>query len=400
MARLAFVTSLVPTRKPDTGFEIANAAIVAALRRQGHTVLVAGFARPSDDLADDPDRLVFGRKVIENAEASSGLKARWLARALLGGLPVAVAKLADPRPADGADVSERLKAAGPFDALVLNSVTMAGAFPAILQLAPAILVEHNIEFVSARQNAAHAGSMLMRALFAREARLMETLERRLWSDSRFIWCLAEEDRRSLPEAAQARAAVLPLIPPGDAVTIAPAPSPRFDIGLIGTWTWEPNLIGLSWFLGEVAPRLPGRCRIGVAGRMPAGFTLPPALAGQVDILGRVPDADAFLADCRVMALASRAGTGVQLKTIETLARGWPAVATPLSLRGLGQAPANVIVAEEADAFAAALAGQVEAARAGRLGPLDGAAFVAAQRHALERAVDQGIAAGVTGAAAA
>ncbi len=393
MARLAFLTSLVPTRKPDTGFEIANAAIVAALRGQGHDVLVAGFARPDDDLPDDADRLLLGRKVIENAAGTPVRKARWLAKALITGLPVSVAKLADAR-----DVPQRLHAAGRFDALVLNSVTLAGAFPQILALAPAILVEHNIEFVSARQNAAHARSGLMRVLFAREARLMEMLERRLWDEARFILCLAEEDRRSLPEALQARAAVLPLVPAAEAKTIRPSASPRFDVGLIGTWTWEPNLIGLSWFLGEVAPRLPADVAVGIAGRVPSGFAIPSALTERVTVLGRVPDADAFLADCRVMALASRAGTGVQLKTIETLSRGWPAVATPLSLRGVGPAPANVAVADDPETFARALVCQVGAVRAGRLGPLDGQAFIARQRQELVRVIDRAVGAAVGGAA--
>ncbi len=38
----------------------------------------------------------------------------------------------------------------------------------------------------------------------------------------------------------------------------------------------------------------------------------------VALVGRVPAADAFLRSCRIVALSSRAGTGVQLKTVEAM----------------------------------------------------------------------------------
>ena len=44
-------------------------------------------------------------------------------------------------------------------------------------------------------------------------------------------------------------------------------------------------------------------------------------------VGRVPDAVAFVLSGRTVPLISRAGTGVQLKTIETFELGLPAVAS-------------------------------------------------------------------------
>lgn len=384
LMRLAFVTSLVPTARPDTGFEIANAAIVDALRAAGHDVTIFGFARPDDELREDPSLVLIDRLVIENSAAGAARKLAWLAGAAGLRLPVACAKL---RLAGGSRVETAIRSRGPFDALVLNSVTMAGAFPALRRIAPALLVEHNIEHVSARQSARHARSWPMRLLYAREAHRLQAVEETLWREVRHIWCLAEEDRRSLPESSRAKSSVLPLVPAGAGGPLRDLP-PVHDVGLIGTWTWEPNLIGLTWFLEEVVPLLPSSIRIAVAGRLPPGFAAPPHVA----LLGRVPDADAFLAGCRVVALASRAGTGVQLKTIEALGRGMPAVATPLSMRGLAGAPANVAVADEAPAFAAALAAQVGAVAAGRIGRLDGSGFVEAQRRALREALDKGLAA--------
>ncbi|WP_332684930.1 glycosyltransferase, partial [Bosea sp. (in: a-proteobacteria)] len=387
--RLAFLTTLIPVARPDTGFEIANAAILEALRAAGHAVTAFGFVRPGEVPADSAQAAVIDAVDVENAVVSKGRQLQWLASALLSSLPVASAKL---RLAGRGRFVEAVRARGPFDAIVLNSVMLPGAFPELTGLAPCVLVEHNIEHVSARQNAAHAGSALMRALFAREARQLERIERRLWDEARFVWTLAEEDRAALGPAMAGKSAVLPLvsgagIEPSDLAPVAPA----YDTGMIGTWTWVPNFTGLDWFLREVCPLLPADFEIAVAGRLPPDM---PRVPPQVELVGRVPDAREFLLSCRALALASRAGTGVQLKTIEAMQLGSAAVATPLSCRGFTEIPANFHVAEEPGAFAEALVELVEASRAGAHLRLDGAAFMARQRAALAAALERGLAAAV------
>jgi hypothetical protein len=385
--RLAFLTSLIPVARPDTGFEIANAAILSALREAGHQVTAIGFVRPGEVPAE-PDRSVVLAEVdIENAAVSKLQQLRWLAAALRFGLPIACAKL---RLAGAGRLVEAVRAHGPFDALVLNSVMLPGAFPALPEVAPCILVEHNIEHASARQNARNAGNPVLRRLFAREARLLEAIERGLCRQARFVWTLAEEDRRALgPEAAE-KSAVLPLVS-GAALPAAVADGDepvRFDVGLIGTWTWAPNRIGLEWFLREVCPLLPDDVRIAVAGRVPPDLLAPP----RVTLVGRVPAADQFLRSCRVVALSSRAGTGVQLKTIETMQLGLPAVATTLSCRGFTGLPANFTLADSAPDFAHALADRVRAVRAGSPQRLDGTVFLARQQAALAAGIAEGLAA--------
>lgn len=385
--RLAFLTSLIPVARPDTGFEIANAAILSALREAGHTVTAIGFLRPGEIPAEPEQAIVVTEADIENAVVPAVQKLRWLVDAVRLGLPVACAKL---RLAGAGRLVEAVRAQGPFDALVLNSVMLPGAFPELLRIAPCILVEHNIEHVSARQNAEHAGNPLLRRLYGREARLLERLERRLWDEARFIWTLAEEDRRALGPAHQAKSCALPLVS-GSAAAAPPddlGEAPAFDIGLIGTWTWGPNLIGLDWFLREVCPLLPEGIRVAVAGRVPPELRAPP----NVTLVGRVPSAEGFLRSCRLVALSSRAGTGVQLKTIEAMQLGLPAVATTLSCRGFTEMPANFTLADTAEDFARALTERVAAIRSGDRQRIDGAAFMASQRKALADGLARGLAA--------
>lgn len=388
--RLAFLTSLIPVARPDTGFEIANAAILSALREAGHAVTAIGFLRPGEVPADPEQAVVVAQADIENAVVPAARKLRWLAAAARLGLPVACAKL---RLAGAGRLVEAVRAQGPFDALILNSVMLPGAFPELLRLAPCILVEHNIEHVSADQNADHARNPALRRLYRREARLLERLERKLWDETRFIWTLAEEDRRALGPAYQDKSCALPLVsenlaaaPPDD-----PGEAPTFDVGLIGTWTWGPNLIGLEWFLREICPLLPDGLRIAVAGRVPAELVAPP----NVTLVGRVPSAEHFLRSCRLVALSSRAGTGVQLKTIEAMQLGLPAVATTLSCRGFTALPVNFALADTAADFARLVTERVAAIRAGDRQRIDGAAFLAAQRRALADGLARGLAAAAT-----
>jgi hypothetical protein len=386
MARLAFLTSLAPTLRPDTGFEIANLAVIEGLRAQGHRVRVFAYARPDDALAPDDDLVLLGRMEIENHRASAPQRLQWLAMALRTGLPVACAKLRRP----DSDIADRLRADGPFDAVVASGVTMIGAYPAAAGLAPLLFVSHNVEHVSAQQNADFARGLAMKALYRREARLVEALEREIIAKARFTWFLADEDRAVFAAEAGERASVLPLLhrrsPPPPQPGISASAEAMADVGLIGTWTWEPNLIGLRWFLTDVAPLLPRGFKVAVAGRAPPGL---PAHAN-VAMLGRVPDAEAFLEGCRTVALCSRGGTGVQLKTIEVLQAGMPAVATSLSMRGVAARPGNLVVADDARAFAAGLITLVEQARNGASGRTDGSGFVREQGDAQVRALTQGL----------
>jgi hypothetical protein len=381
--RLAFVTSLLPTGKPDTGFDIANAAIIRAFRDAGATIVRFGVVRPDETPADERDAVVLARMDIENAVAGPLRKAAWLADGVRRGLPVISAKIAPL----ARRLDQELDRHGPFDAIVVNSAPVAAAFPALFDRAPCLLVAHNVEHLSAAGNARGSGG-LTSLLYRREARLLETAERKAASAARFVFCLAAEDATGFGTDLTAKSAVFPLLT-GSAPLPRPPDAPAYDIGLIGTWTWRPNFVGLRWFLDEVAPRLPGSMSVAVAGRLPSGLE---ASGPNVALLGRVADAAAFVGSCRCMALTSRAGTGVQLKSIETFEMGRPAVATIASVRGIDALPPNCLVADEPEQFAAALGKLVNDIRAERTLPMDGRVFVERRRDGMAAAVRQALAA--------
>ncbi|WP_367715959.1 glycosyltransferase family 4 protein [Nitratireductor sp. GISD-1A_MAKvit] len=377
---LVFATSIVPGGTPKSGYEIANAAILGALSRAGCRVTIMGFAwagRERDVKCDD--MIVLG-ELDPRTEGASGLtKLRWLARAMMRNMTFSSAKMLMTTPAT---VRRALEGIGPVDGVVFNSVQFAGAFRSVFADRPNIYVAHNVEHLSAAQSAVAARNPVERFMFRREAGLLKALEAKLCSDARFVFTLSQEDRELLMVDDDRRSAVLPLVAHGPVESPEIRRDTAFDATLIGTWSWAPNRIGLDWFLEKVVPHLPQGFRVAVAG------DAPESLAGihpQIAFVGRVPDAVEFIRSGKVVPLVSRAGTGVQLKSIETFELGLPSVATRSALRGISHQPANCIVADEPEEFARAL---VQAAE--RPVDLDGRAFHEAQKKALDSAILHGL----------
>ncbi|GGD06282.1 glycosyltransferase [Aureimonas glaciei] len=379
---LLFISSLLPDGNAASGFELANRAIVEEYRRQGVRLTLAGFRRPGSAAAA-PGDIDLGELAIENAAVGRGRKLAWLAHALWAGLPISAAKLAvlDPR-----ILRRRLAAAGPFDGYVLNSVQMPIAYPFLLADRPSVFIAHNVEHLSAEENARDARSWAARLLYRREARLLAISERRICGRAAVIHPLSRDDQRLL--GLGQHPACHPLALSIGRSTLPDTGRRTQDIGLIGTWSWAPNRRGLDWFVEEVVKLLPADLRIAIAGRFDGP---PPPAPANVRFVGRVEDAQAFIKASHVVALATRGGTGVQLKTIETFEEGMPAVATRAALRGVDHTPDNVRVADEAKDFAAALVAMVAGARAGTVRRGNGFAFMLGQRHALSAAVRRGLA---------
>ena len=133
---LLFVTSIVPDGALASGYEIANAAIIAALRRAGARVTVIGFTWPWKAAADPENTVVLGAIDVRTESASAPQKLAWVGKAMLSGLTFASVKL---RAVSEHEVQAALEQAGPFDGYVLNSVQFAGAFEKLFEDKPSIL---------------------------------------------------------------------------------------------------------------------------------------------------------------------------------------------------------------------------------------------------------------------
>lgn len=381
---LVFVSSLVPVENPSSGFDIANRTVLEGLRALGHRVSVIGYLQPGQAAAPGGDMHLLGELEVTNAKVDRATKVRWLTAALLNRTTLSSAKMLQVK---RTQIEALLQGLQPFAGIVLNSVQLPGAFADLFQKYPTIYVAHNVEADSALENAATSSSRLERLLFKREAHYLRRLERQLTRAASAVWTFAEADRSGFGHAVSGRAAVLPLVTRWNLPKSNIETAPQHDLALIGTWSWKANRIGLDWFLSKVVPLLPADMSIGIAGHLPDA---PQIAHPGVHLLGRVPDARAFVEAGAIVPLISRGGTGVQLKTIETFELGLPSVATSASLRGIGALPENCAVADDAADFARCLVEKVAQVRAGNRQRSSGSAFHDAQKAQLLGAMREGL----------
>src|SRR4051794_20149417 len=336
--RIAFLTTVLPDERRSGG-EVVSQELIDALGATGHEVSVIGWARPGRTDASTLATAA-GERPIETATAPRAVKARWFADAFARGLPYSVAKYR------GAGYGRAVATEAP-DLWIVDHAQVGWALPDDGR--PFVHVAHNVEHLLYRESARSASGVAS-YVFKREARLMQAVEQRLAGRAALVCALTEEDAADVRALGAERVEVLDV--PGRPPRAQAAA--RSGVRLIGNWAWGPNAAGLRWFADEVLPHL--AVEVVVAGDGADWLREVPG----VRYLGRVDDADEFLAGARVIAIPSTAGAGVQVKTLDAVAAGGWIVATTTALRGIASPPSSITVSDAPAEFASALARLVAA----------------------------------------
>jgi GT2 family glycosyltransferase/glycosyltransferase involved in cell wall biosynthesis len=138
----------------------------------------------------------------------------------------------------------------------------------------------------------------------------------------------------------------------------PAFSQREGLLFVGNYRHPPNVDAAIWLAREIVPRLrkrlPGVVTY-LVGSDPGEAVR--ALGGDgIEVVGHVPDIDAWLDRSRVCLAPLRYGAGVKGKVNHAMSRGLPVVATPVAVEGMHLVDGEEgIVANDPDAFADAVA---------------------------------------------
>lgn len=367
--KILFATTTLPAGR-ITGGEVASAAFIDAMRDGGHAVEVVGFRRPGSEWEADAATTVVSERPIESREAGWRVGG-WLLSALATRDGYSVAKFRSR--SYRRMIADRLRSSPP-DAVVIDHSQMGWLVPRGGLSVPVAFIAHNVEHQLYADAARRAGPVVG-LINRRESRLVGRLERRLAATADRTWALSEADAGDLAALGAPSPRVFALPP---AVSPPQArPAPAWDVGLLGTWSWDLNEAGLRWFLDEVRPLL-GDATVAIAGAGSERFAdeSPP----NVSCLGRVEDAARFLAASRVVAIPAVTTAGVQIKTLDAIACGSPVVATQAAMRGIERTPAIVSVADGAEAFANAIRHLLDAADP----DADTAAVAEARRWVAER----------------
>ena len=193
---------------------------------------------------------------------------------------------------------------------------------------------------------------------AREADVMEVLERSVWRDVDLVLYPSDEET-GFVSATEPRVAARTLVPYCFADFAAPRPPVREPVILfVGGFAHLPNCHGVLWFVEHVLPKVRARvpsARLTIAGSNPLPAVR--ALASDtVSVCANVSEAElrALYRTARVAAVPLRSGAGVKLKVVEALREGLPLVTTSIGAQGLPGLHEVAAVCDEPEAFADAV----------------------------------------------
>ncbi|MCC5619361.1 glycosyltransferase [Nostoc sp. CHAB 5836] len=351
--KIWFLTTVLP-HSLTSGGEIASQSFIDALRALGHDVTVFGYVRDDISQSVPVGSIAVSKRPIETAAARLA-PYLWIAKAVIANRPYICEKFYSS--AYRRALRKAHSECKP-DHIIIDHSQMGWILQYLADYdVGRIFIAHNVEASLYDEQAKNVAenSLLVRTLLARDSQLIGKIEKRLAEQCDQIWTLTDSERKVFNiEAGREKSRLMQLA--GRPVTFPEADVPiEVDIGLLGTWAWDVNGRGLTWFTSEIAPKIPTNFAIRVGGRGSETVNgIHPNLTG----VGFVDDPAYFMHASKVLAIPTVSGAGVQLKTIEAIAAGVRVVSTTLGVRGLGKLPPYVTVADTPTDFANALVAAV------------------------------------------
>jgi glycosyltransferase involved in cell wall biosynthesis len=189
---------------------------------------------------------------------------------------------------------------------------------------------------------------------ARELAVYRAADRRV-----FVSDVERELYERLPGGRADGNVVVPII-------VDPAPGPERrpapgEVLFVGPLWHGPNLDGITWFCSDVWPRIRQTvpdARLRLVGSNPWSLPIDTEALRRhpgVVVEGFVPDLRPVYAAASVAVAPLRFGAGMKAKVCDAMAAAVPVVTTAVGVEGIRAVPGrDLLVAEDADAFAAAV----------------------------------------------
>ncbi len=249
-----------------------------------------------------------------------------------------------------------------FDVVYISYLGVSAYLDTIRKWAPGALVvleQHNIEW-RIFDRLADSLKPPMRQLVRYEAHALRNYEQQVMKHVDSVIAISGIDARELDELSGITSVVIPpyfeLQAQRETVQAKPV------LGYIGHLGWQPNVIGLDWFCGDVWPlvrrQLPD-ARLTVAGPglvkdEKSGRVIAPGAWQRegIEVVGFVDDLNDLYNQTAAMIAPVVGGSGVRMKLLETLSAGMPTVTTPDGALGLDvEDGRELLIAGDAAGFA-------------------------------------------------
>jgi glycosyltransferase involved in cell wall biosynthesis len=144
-----------------------------------------------------------------------------------------------------------------------------------------------------------------------------------------------------------------VVPCGLTLSDVGSPEPG-TVGFIGSLDFRPNQEAVAWIVDELWPRVP-YARLFIAGSGAPDWLRDRARGQNIEFLGEIPDAHAFLRRMSVVIAPLFAGGGMRIKVLEAMALAKPIVATTLGAGGIEVGNGrDILIADDVASFADAV----------------------------------------------
>lgn len=215
---------------------------------------------------------------------------------------------------------------------------------------------------------AETGSPWMRAVHAREHRLIARLEARIARECDWCTFVSEPEASLFARVTPEHRAKIRAISNGvDHAYFDPArpyPPPfatdRPNFVFTGTMDYPPNADAVRWFAHDIFPAVQQAApsaQFHIVGANPTREVEQLSALPGVFVTGRVPDVRPYLAHATAAAAPMRIARGIQNKVLEAMAMARPVVVTSGALEGIAATPGeHVLLADTPPDFAAACLG--------------------------------------------
>jgi polysaccharide biosynthesis protein PslH len=344
----------------DNGVKMRTSAMLRALAAEGHRVTLLAF---SDSFMTDTNR----SPVLPSCHfellphvfksLSSGGNYAGRLRGLLSQLPYGVLRL---RSEAMVRRIRQLLDSGAVDAVMSEQTEPLVNLPPLVDV-PLVLDNQNVEHLILQRYLALESNPAKWCYARLEHLRMRQWERLACHRATVGLACSKHDQALL----QALNRPLPVFVAPNVVDVNGYTPAGTDDGVTvlyqGGMDWYPNRDAVGFFVSAILPglrRLTPRIRFVAAGRNPPEkFRRHFAAIPDVVLTGTVPDMREQIARAAVCVVPLRIGSGTRLKILEAAAMAKPIVSTRVGAEGLDFVPGEeIILADEPDAFARAVAG--------------------------------------------
>lgn len=383
---LLLLTQIVPY-PPDSGPKVKTYHVLRYLAGSGHSVTLVSFVRREEEQYVEYLKPYCSAIHAVPLHRSRPADLRAYAAGLRSGLPFLVTR--DAR-AEMFRTVQQLVSGRPFDIIHADQLTMAqfalSQVDCRLPIAdrPAIIFDAHNAVYKIMQRASRTALLPMRPVLALEASRIRRYEGMLVRQFDHTLAVSDIDCQALADAAtcgansesdiinlQSKISTVPIAVDCEQLAPIRRAAASSNILTMGTLYYPPNADGVRWFTRDVYPLVRSRVShssLTIVGPRPPRDLVQFAAqhSSHVTVTGYVPDLQPYVERAAVMVVPVRAGSGMRVRILEALARGVPVVTTSTGVEGIDAVNGeHLLVADEPDEFAAAVARVIENPELGR-----------------------------------